>query len=305
LINRHPTAESAVTKVYIVSVLRLKGGHRMEFTRKDFERILGSRGIPWNHRAVWEKEFIRYAPGDPDGVIQAALYEGAPHDISAKALQAAYRLCVERSHRAPGVIMRRHAVPGADEFIFAEMRPDYPILSGGPRVHRHRGMRSSERRDHLSRSRTSRRDVARGCTEAELRRFSRLPGWEMTRGADHHGVDPGDDFPHVHLRVPKYLFPRNQAVAETVRHDHSEHGRRELAGHLYQEHDYPASRTAADDGSLGTRSRAIYPASRRPPVRPLAPSSGTRRRFPGATSGTPTRSGGIARSTLGGCRRTR
>jgi hypothetical protein len=211
----------------------------MEFTRKDFGLILGSRGIPWGSRDVWEQELVRYAPGDPDGAIRRTMYEGVPHDISQKALDAAYRLCVERSRRAPGVMMCRHAVPGADPFIFAEMRPDHPILTGGPEVHRHRSLKRTDRREHVEGDRTTRKAVVEGCTPAELDRFRRLPGWDLTEGADHAGDDPGVDTVHVHLNVPKYLFPRNQRVSTTVKHDHSEHRQREMTGHLFQEHGYP------------------------------------------------------------------
>jgi hypothetical protein len=226
-----------------------------DFKREDFEEVLGRRGIPWDRRDVWEDSFFRYETGDPDRTIRQTMFVGEPTDLTAKQVNAAYQLCVKRSKRAPGVMMRRHPVPEADQFLFAEMRPDHPILTGGPNRRSHRGMRSHEKEDHINRSKTSKEDVEAGCTPEELERFSQLPGWGVTEGADHSGADPGDRTVHVHLRVPKYLFPRNEKKTLRVEHDHSEHPRSDLRNHLYQEHDYP---------------RYTYEGSRRLPHDPVA-----------------------------------
>jgi hypothetical protein len=188
-------------------------------TRKDFEPdgVLGSRGVS---EEVAGDAFAHYVAGDADGVIRA--WGNGPRLTAEQ-----YGTALDRSYRAPGLVMRRFAVPESDEpFVLDEMRPNRAIWSGGRdkvRSHQHgKAFRSlpATRREHIRRDRITAANLRRGVTSGELAEFQNMTGWEITEGGDHAGRDPREF--HVHVEVAKYLFPANEKSEVTVDHDHKQ-----------------------------------------------------------------------------------
>jgi hypothetical protein len=212
--------------------------------RATFEKHLGTRGIPWDRRDVWERAFFRYErDGDPEN-----LYVGDPPDGTN--LRTAQRRARQLATRSGGFVMRRFPVPEADPFLFAEMRPDIAIWSGKPAsIGRHSGMGKLERDWHVARAKTRPEHVVNGVTKDELLRLMQKPGWDVTHGGDHDWRDTTKV--HVHVKLAKYLFPANQKRTESVWHDHQKHSGRELADHLYQEHRWPSYEYAPDAPDVG------------------------------------------------------
>jgi hypothetical protein len=228
-------------------------------TEEDFEKpdpakkkeggVFGKRGI---EPEVAEGAFARYLSGDPDGTIDRWLYVGPPDN--AKQVEKRYKTAVQRSLRAPGLYMRRFPVPEADPFLYAELRPDWPIWSGEwPKAsthNRHDFPTMDALEKHVADAKVTREMVVKGCTPAELARFRESFGaaWEVTGGADHDGQELDRRQRHVHLNIPRYLFVGNQKVQIDFEHDHSQDPRWEMWGgfrtvesHLRQEHRNPST----------------------------------------------------------------
>jgi hypothetical protein len=212
-----------------------------EFTREGFEEVLGKRGIRWDRRDVWQGTFYRYDLGDPDRTIQDHLYVGEPHDISDRGMQIARGTAKARAKRARGIVMVRRPLPEADEFLFAELRPDHAIRTGGPTTHSHAKMRRGELEEHLDRDKVTVEDVVEGCTDKELEQYSRDDAWWVTQGADHGTLEdlPGKRVRHVHVSIVRYLFVKNQKKFTEPKHDHLDMSRTGLKDHLYQWHEFP------------------------------------------------------------------
>ncbi len=224
---------------------------RDNLTEEDFgpDGVFGKRGIS---EAVAEQAFARYLPGDPDGTIDRWLHVGPPDDLEQR--EKRYLTAVQRSYRAPGLYMRRFPVPEADPFLYAELRPDWPIWSGEwPRAsthNRHDFPTRESLENHVARDKVTREMVEKGCTPAELARFQESFGaaWEVTGGGDHDGEGVPARQRHVHLNIPRYLFVGNQKVRVDFEHDHGRDPRwemwggfRDLESHLRKEHKYPST----------------------------------------------------------------
>jgi hypothetical protein len=215
------------------------------FDEKDFEDILTARGIT---REVASGAFLRYRE-------QLDLHAVLAFDPTIRARgESAVTVTVQRIERAPGVIMRRWAVPDAEPLITAEFRPDWPIWSGEPvYAHRHN---PSTTKGHVNRSKTTGAGVRRAMTdaqyEAHLKKFAAIlpdvvghtedgrdvrgdASADLAFGADHFGADTPAR--HCHVKVAKYLFaatPTLTSVPPGAPHVHA-------AGHH-----------VADDGHVHT-----------------------------------------------------
>lgn len=160
--------------------------------------------------------------------------------LTLKELAAAESRATQRARRASGLMMRRFPVPEADQFLFAEQRPDWPIWSGKHmQVKGHKRMGRTARAKHEGRKKneTTPEQVERGVTPSELARFQKRLGWDVNRGADHLG-SPTDE-PHLHVKVSKYLFPANQKEQAAFEHDHTKMTKKRLRRHFYEDHDLP------------------------------------------------------------------
>lgn len=199
----------------------------MDFDDDDFkpDEVFGSRGIT---REVAEIAFHRYGPGGPrtfDEVFNDDRgLEMDPAVASGKALAISkyWARCVRLASKAPGMMMRRWAVPEADKFIVNEQRPEwaiwagdtaYPVWMGGipePHVHDERFPSSDPftRAGHVSRERVDPAHVFKGVTRWEYDELAELDGWELTYGADHFGTDISE--PHRHIDIAKYVFKPNE-----------------------------------------------------------------------------------------------
>jgi hypothetical protein len=193
------------------------------FTDDDFgpDGLFGSRGI--TDPAVAEGAFFPYEQGNVAQMVDAFIACGAkPTEVD-----------VRRTDRAPGIVMRRFAVPGAAPVVTPEMRPAWAIFSP-PRVSlrdvkptHHEWMPPEVRAAHVRRRKDTPEAVARGCTPAELadiRAMVKPWEWELTYGADHDGHDITSHYGsplHVHVPLAKYLFAASPTVeAEIGRHTH-------------------------------------------------------------------------------------
>lgn len=194
------------------------------FSDDDFKPagLFGSRGI---RPEVADDAFFPYDQGD---LAQ---------------LRDAYRRCGSearpideaRAMRAPGIVMRRFPVPGADPDITPEMRPARPILTPPVvsgryfRPHHHEWMKPEVRAKHVRRAKNRPEDVEAGCTPAELAEIQKmvLPHeWELTLGGDHFGVDIESHYGapmHIHVPIAKYLFKASPTVDAWIgEHSHAE-----------------------------------------------------------------------------------
>lgn len=129
--------------------------------------------------------------------------------------------CSRIARRAPGVVMRRFAVPGAESLILAEQRPEWAVYAGNPLGQRrfgglpspktHEKLPNWSRRYHVERDKTRPKHVRQGLSELEFlavrQRLEDEGIWGVNEGADHRGRDT--DRPHVHVDVAKYVFPAN------------------------------------------------------------------------------------------------
>ncbi len=174
----------------------LQGG----FTEEEYDDLLWSRGI---RRDVAEDAFLRYQQGD----IGAAL--AFDQTIEQRGAEEFIRGLV---NRAPGLVLHRWPVPGADEFITGELRPDWPIWTGAmpPWMRRHSQLEGPERSKHVMRDKVTADDVRRAMTREEYQEWRK---WAVERalslkefGADHFGVDTQDDHLHFGSVIAKYLF---------------------------------------------------------------------------------------------------
>jgi Domain of unknown function (DUF4326) len=207
-------------------------------TDADFEKkhgaVFGERGIP-REVAEFDHGFARYEVQDPNGVILTHQF-----GMSEEHLKTAWTL----SSRSRGIVMRRWAVPEAeDQTILPQLRPDTPIWTGAIKKERHSRMPKASREKHVNRSKVSREDVLNGLTDLDLEFLEEEYGdrFTVTGGADHFKVDPEID--HVHLNIAKAVFPENKSVRLPVFHDHEldprwsefEHDRG-LSAHLQRYH---------------------------------------------------------------------
>jgi hypothetical protein len=215
--------------------------------------VFGERGVT---PEVADGAFFRYEQGDeipPEQLLvgepfQEHLGNGLPERpereaLPLKELAAAESRANQRARRASGLMMRRFPVPEADQFLFAEQRPDWPIWSGKhPRVGTHKRMGRSARVKHEGRKKneTTPEQVDRALTPNELARFQRRTGWDVNRGADHLGKST--DEPHLHVKVSKYLFPANQKEKAAFEHDHTKMTPKRLRRHLWEAHEWPEIR---------------------------------------------------------------
>jgi hypothetical protein len=229
---------------------------------KMFERkkgaVFGERGIT---RKVAECDGAFFAYEQGDHIPQEWLYVGDPTKqhvgvglperperdaLSDEELTTVEELSDARAARAPGLMMRRFPVPGADPFLFAQQRPERAIWSGGhKKPHRHSTLPWGARNKHEDIERTkkhpvTRGDVERGLTPDELAWFQKRTGWTVNYGADHFGKRTNK--PHLHVDPGKYLFVPNSKVAEPYGHDHQNYTAKRLARHLWQDHEWPEVR---------------------------------------------------------------
>lgn len=192
----------------------------MNFSDKDFEHIFTKRGIS---RDVMEGAFFKYTS------VEEAL--NAWTAAGGKLTRGRTTVVKRRGARAPGMVMRRFPVPGADPDITPEMRPDWSIFTQPhPQrhqiVHRHSRLSPAARAAHIRSDHDSAEDVRKGCTPDEyeaIRSMLQPWEWEVNRGADHCGVSIPLDLDHAHIKIAKYLFsasPRRQV--EVARHTHAE-----------------------------------------------------------------------------------
>lgn len=174
-------------------------------------------------------------------VAEGAFFPYEQSDITQ--LHAAYQACggearpvdEARARRAPGIVMQRFPVPGADPTITPEMRPEWPILTS-PKVsghyfrpHHHEWMKKEVREAHVSRAKNRPEDVVRGCTPDELAEIQKMlypHEWELTFGGDHFGVDVESQHGapmHIHVPIAKYLFKASPTVEAWIgEHSHAE-----------------------------------------------------------------------------------
>ncbi|MGH2966211.1 MAG: hypothetical protein ACRDMH_12655 [Solirubrobacterales bacterium] len=237
----------------------------MKLTDEMFEErgTFGSRGIT---REVAEVAFFPYELGG--SIPPSQLWVGDPDEpygderraLTEKDRAKAIKRSNTRAARAPGMMMRRFPVPGADPFLFAEQRPDREVWTGRPpRTGAHRRMTHGSRKMHQSRDRTTAETVRKGCTDDELASFERRAGWTVNQGADHAGHET--DERHFHVKLAKYLFPKNSQKVEAYEHDHlntTPHRRRR---HLWQDHSWPEVRySLSDSGRVPSDpvSRAVF-----------------------------------------------
>lgn len=170
------------------------------FTEEEYDKLVGSRGI---RPDVAEGAFLRYQQGDIGTVLafdQTIEQRGAEEFICGLV------------NRAPGLVLHRWPVPGANEFITAELRPDWPIWTGAmpPWTRRHTQFEGPERSKHVMRGKVTADNVRRAMTRVEYEEWRK---WAVQSalslkefGADHFGVDTDDDHVHFDPVIAKYLF---------------------------------------------------------------------------------------------------
>ncbi|HEY3212378.1 MAG TPA: hypothetical protein VGL16_04125 [Actinomycetota bacterium] len=170
------------------------------FTEEEYDNLVWSRGI---RREVAEGAFLRYQQGDIGGVL------AFDPTIEQREAEEFIRGLV---NRAPGLVLRRWPVPGADEFITAELRPDWPVWTGAMPswTRRHSQLEGPERSKHVMGDKVTADDVRRATTTDEYQEWRK---WALERslcleefGADHFGVDTEDDHLHFGPIIAKYLF---------------------------------------------------------------------------------------------------
>jgi hypothetical protein len=114
--------------------------------------------------------------------------------------------------QSDGLVIVRHAPPGLDlPHVYAEIRPDEPVVTGPGTWHYHPSDPSGDAPEHPKRYRTYTLEHMRKCGHIE--RDKKNPD-------DHRGVNREDV--HMHTPRAKYVFPPGPKKAIYWYHDHEE-----------------------------------------------------------------------------------